>query len=97
MFNPRCEPWCWNIYLQNWAIFLGKCREIFQHHGVSGNDDFVGNIIGILNIYTGYYGKIGKRYILVVVKIAYMGVSINGDTPIYGNTVRILEYVTFFL
>ena len=17
----RCEPWCWNIYLQNWAIF----------------------------------------------------------------------------
>ena len=19
--QPRCEPWCWNIYLQNWAIF----------------------------------------------------------------------------
>ena len=21
VYHPRCEPWCWNIYLQNWAIF----------------------------------------------------------------------------
>ena len=20
-FKPRCEPWCWNIYLHNWAMF----------------------------------------------------------------------------
>ena len=19
--SPRCEPWCWHIYLQNWAVF----------------------------------------------------------------------------
>ena len=23
---PRCEPWCWNIYLQNLGRFSGKCR-----------------------------------------------------------------------
>ena len=30
--NPRCEPWCWNIYLhlpQTWPSFVDK---IFQHH-----------------------------------------------------------------
>ena len=37
LIQPRCEPWCWNIYihlryihiyLQNWAVCLGfKCRS----------------------------------------------------------------------
>ena len=31
---PICEPWCWNIYLQNWLINMGFwCWYIFQHHG----------------------------------------------------------------
>ena len=21
IYFVRCEPWCWNIYLQNWVIF----------------------------------------------------------------------------
>ena len=25
---PRCEPWCWNIYLHDWAIFGGKSSQI---------------------------------------------------------------------
>ena len=31
---PRCEPWCWYIYLQNWVILFGQMLVcIFQHHG----------------------------------------------------------------
>jgi protein-disulfide isomerase-like protein with CxxC motif len=29
--DPRCNPWCWNIYLTPKAQF---CRQIFQHHGL---------------------------------------------------------------
>ena len=32
---PRCEPWCWNIYLQNWVMFgvnVGK----YSIHGAFG-------------------------------------------------------------
>ena len=26
--RPICEPWCWNIYLQNWLMYLwGKCWD----------------------------------------------------------------------
>jgi hypothetical protein len=30
---PRCEPWCWYMFLHDWINFWGKCRYIFQHHG----------------------------------------------------------------
>ena len=33
---PRCEPWCWNIYLQNWAMFrvnVGKYSSTMEHLG----------------------------------------------------------------
>jgi hypothetical protein len=35
--SPRCEPWCWNIYLQNWAIFgvyVGKYSSPMEHLGL---------------------------------------------------------------
>ena len=36
--NPRCEPWCWYNWLQNWVIlFRYMLGFIFQHHGAYGN------------------------------------------------------------
>ena len=32
---PICEPWCWNIYLQNWAI-LGVNVGKYTIHGAYG-------------------------------------------------------------
>ena len=45
IYQPRCEPWCWNICLHNWAI-LGV--SMFQHHG-----SHVGRLgkWGVLNIF----------------------------------------------
>ena len=42
--NPRCEPWCWNIYLHNWVIFgvnVGKYSSTMEHMGMKsrGNHD----------------------------------------------------------
>ena len=34
--HDPCPPWCWTIYLQNWAILranVGHCWSIFEHHG----------------------------------------------------------------
>ena len=29
--DPICEPWCWNIYLQNWVILgKGKCWDSYS-------------------------------------------------------------------
>ena len=32
------QPWEWYtyIYLHGWLIFMAKCREIYQSHGLSG-------------------------------------------------------------
>jgi len=35
--GPRCELWCWNIYLQNWVIFrvnVGKYSSTMEHMGL---------------------------------------------------------------
>ena len=35
---PRCEPWCWNIYLQSWVIFrvnVDKYSNTMEHLGLS--------------------------------------------------------------
>jgi len=28
--SPRCEPWCWYIYLQNWLIFRVNVDKPFH-------------------------------------------------------------------
>ena len=38
--KPRCEPWCWNIYLQNWAslgVNVGRYSSTMEHLGKNGS------------------------------------------------------------
>ena len=38
--SPRCEPWCWNIYLHNWVIFgvnVAKSSILFLRLGKMGD------------------------------------------------------------
>ena len=42
-FSPQSPdvPWCWKIYLQNWAIFwvnVGKYSSTMEHLGERGNE-----------------------------------------------------------
>ena len=32
---PRCEPWCWHVDLQDWAMFEGNVGK-YAIHGASG-------------------------------------------------------------
>ena len=35
--NPRCEPWCWKIYLHNWASFevdVGTYSSTMEYLGI---------------------------------------------------------------
>ena len=34
-YSPK-DPWDWYIYLHEWLILYGKCREIYQSHGWYG-------------------------------------------------------------
>jgi hypothetical protein len=37
---PRCEPWCWNIYLQNWVMFgVFLCRFLYSSTMVQSGID----------------------------------------------------------
>ena len=36
-YYPRCQPWCWNIYLHHWVIFgvnVGKYSSTIEHLGI---------------------------------------------------------------
>ena len=59
---PRCEPWCWNIYLQNWVI-CGVNVGKYSIHGASGIDILQGgapvrNRVQLVNITTITFGFI---------------------------------------
>ena len=40
IWNPRCEPWCWKIwiYITGWFLRVNMLVIIFQQHGADGND-----------------------------------------------------------
>ena len=62
--EPRCEPWCWNIDLHDWAIFRVKVNIPYSTWGSSSavmNPDFHGFLAFLLNSFP-YWRAINYDY-----------------------------------